>query len=131
MLRSITSPHISVIYLEIIETLRTLQLDLVWNNEGWRDFENFLCHLADNRFSDQGEPLVLELGIWRNPQLTAYGPINPGKILPRFRRKGLIRIAAPPEDLDYAAVLDYKYSSAEAEVSATILAAVAALMRSS
>lgn len=127
MLRSLKSRHISVIYMEIIETLRTLQVDLVWNNEGWREFEDFLCQLADERIDD-GEKLVLELGIWRNPRLKACGPLNPGKMLSRFRKKGSIRFAAPPEDPDYAAVLDYKYSSNEREIETTILQALYGLM---
>lgn len=127
MLRSLRSPHISVIYLEIIETLRTLQVDQVWFNEGWREFEDFLCQLADERVED--EPLVFEIGIWRNPRLQASGPLDPGGILPRFRKKGLIRFAPPPEDPDYAAVLDYKYTgSEEREISTTIFQLLYGLM---
>ena len=110
MLFSLRSLHISVIYLEIIGTLRTLQVDQEWNDEGWRNFEDFLCRLADERF-DNGQPLTLELGIWRNPLLKMYGPLDPGTILPRFRERGLIRFTDPPEDPDYAGALDYKYSS--------------------
>ena len=109
MLLSLRSRRISVIYLELVETLRTLQVDHVWNDEGWRRFEDFLCQLAEERVDD-GSPLVLELGIWRNPQLKVHGPLNPGGMLPRFRERGLIRFAAPPEDPDFAAVLDVKYS---------------------
>ena len=99
-----------MIYLEIVETLRTLQVDLVWNDEGWQRLEDFLCQLTEERVKNGG-PLVLELGIWRNPQLNACGPLNPGTILPRFRERGLIRFAAPPEDPDFAAVLNVKYSN--------------------
>ncbi|KAF9649832.1 hypothetical protein BDM02DRAFT_3113058 [Thelephora ganbajun] len=127
MLRSLRSRHISVIYLEIVETLRTLQIDKVWNDEGWGQFEDFLCQLAEERI-DNGEPLVLELGIWRDPQLKAYGPLNPGTILPRFRERGLIKLAPPPEDLDCAAVLDVKYSGSRG-VSSGILLALAGLSR--
>jgi len=109
MVLSLRSRHISVIYVEIVETLRTLQVDLVWNDQGWQRFEDFLCQLDEER-EDDSEPLVLELGIWRNPQLKTSGPLDPGKILPRFRKRGLIRFAAPPEDPDFASVLNVKYS---------------------
>lgn len=108
MLLSLRSRYISVIYVEIVETLSTLQVDLVWNNKGWQQLEDFLCQLTEER-EDNGEPLVLELGIWRNPQLKS-GPLNPGTILSRFRERGSIRFAAPPEDPDFASVLDVKYS---------------------
>jgi hypothetical protein len=108
MLFSLRSRHISVIYVEIVETLSTLQVDLVWDDQGWRQLEDFLCQLTEER-EDDGEPLVLELGIWRNPQLK-IGPIDPGTILSRFRKRGLIRIAPPPEDPDFTSVLDVKYS---------------------
>ena len=108
MLLSLRSRHISVIYVEIVETLLNLQVDTVWNDRGWQQLEDFLCKLAEER-EDNGEPLVLELGIWRNPQLES-GPLDPGTILPRFRKKGLIRFAAPPEDPDFASTLNVKYS---------------------
>lgn len=108
MLLSLRSRHISVIYVEIVETLSVLQVDLVWNDRGWRQLEDFLCRLTEER-EDNGEPLVLELGIWRNPQLKS-GPLDPGTILPSFRKRGLIRFAAPPEDPDFASVLNVKYS---------------------
>jgi len=108
-LRSMTSRYISVIFVEIIDTLRTLQVDQVWNDEGWRQFEDFLCELADKRIDD-GEPLVLELGVWRNPLLKTHGPLNPGTILSRFREKGSIRFTDPPPDPDFEAELQLKYS---------------------
>lgn len=122
---SLRSRHISVIYLEIVETLRGLRVDYFWDDEGWRPFEDFLCRLAEERIDD-GEPLVLELGIWRNPRLNFYGPFNPGTILPRFRKRGLIRFAAPPEDPDFAAVLDVKYS--DLGVTNNLLLALSGLM---
>jgi len=109
MLRSLRSRRISVIFVEIIETLRTLHVEQAWDDEGWRPFEDFLCQLADERIED-GEPLVLELGVWRNPLLKTYGPLNPGTILSRFREKGLIRFTDPPDDPDFAAELELKYS---------------------
>jgi len=105
MLRSLRSRRISVIYLEIVSPLQSLQVDDVWLDEGWRQFEDFLCQLADERIDDS-EPLALELAIWRGSALKSYGPLNPGTILSRFREKGLIRFTAPPEDPGYAAVLD-------------------------
>ena len=108
MLLSLRSRHISVIYVEIVETLSILQVDLVWNNRGWQYFEDFLCKLTEERENDGG-PLVLELGIWRNPQLKS-GPLDPGTILSRFRKRGSIRFAPPPEDPDFASVLNVKYS---------------------
>ena len=97
-----------MIYVEIVETLLTLQVDTVWNDRGWQQLEDFLCKLIEDR-EDNGEPLVLELGIWRNPQLES-GPLDRGTILPRFRKKGLIKFAAPPEDPDFASSLNVKYS---------------------
>ena len=108
MLLSLRSRYISVIYVEIVETLLNLQVDTVWNDRGWRQLEDFLCKLSEER-EDNGEPLVLELGIWRNPQLKS-GPLDPGTILPRFRKKGSIRFAPPPEDPDFASTLNVKYS---------------------
>ena len=104
-LRSLRSRHISVIFLEIADTLVHLQVDLVWNDRGWDEFEDFLCLLAEERVDD-GEQLVLELGVWRDPQLETCGPLNPGMILPRFRKKGSIRFVAPPKDPASSLVLD-------------------------
>ena len=126
-LRSLRSRHISVIYLEIVETLCTLRVGRVWSNRGWQQFEDFLCELADERIDD-GEPLVLELGIWRNPRFKAYGPLDPGGMLPRFRERGLIRFSAPPEDPDYAAALEVKYTSPDPLAVGTIMVALAGLL---
>ena len=91
------SRHISVIYIEILDSLHTLQVDVVWVDQGWQRFEDFLCQLAEERVDD-GVPLVLELGIFRDLQL-ASGPLHPGTILPRFRKRGLLRfVAVPPGD---------------------------------
>ena len=97
-----------MIYVEIVETLLSLQIDTVWNDRGWQQLEDFLCKLTEER-EDNGEQLVLEFGIWRNPQLES-GPLGPGTILQRFREKGLIRFAPPPEDPDFASTLNVKYS---------------------
>ena len=127
MLLSLTSRHISVIYLEMVGTLRTLYIHQIWNDEGWRRFDDFLCQLAEGRIDDR-EPLVLELGIWRNPLLKTYGPLDPGRILPRFRERGLMRFAEPPEDKDYAAVLESTYSDENASVNPMLPNALMAFM---
>lgn len=127
MLRSLSSRHISVIFVELIETLGTLQVDQTWDDEGWQSFEDFLCQLADERIDD-GEPLVLELGVWRHPRLKMYGPLNPGTILPKFREKGLIRFTDPPEDPDFEADLQLKYG--DGPITPAGLAALARLMGS-
>jgi hypothetical protein len=83
-----------VIYLRLAVASWTLQIGQAWNDDGWREFEDFLCRLTEERLDD-GEPLVLELGIQRNHLSPTHGPLDPGKMLPRFRERGLIRFVVP------------------------------------
>lgn len=67
--------EVSVLSLGLFDTLDTLQVDRVWNNGGWRELEDCLCQLAEGRL-DNDEPLVLELEVWRDSRLRAYGPLE-------------------------------------------------------
>jgi len=92
-LSSITSKHLSTVSLQLTFSNWSLS-DQAWGEfcRCWRDLEGILCHLADRRLANSRSPLVLVI-IWE--RLAGHegncGMTRPGTVLPKFRKKGLIR----------------------------------------
>ena len=73
-------------------------IDHVWDDEGWQEFEDALCQLTEERLDD-GEPLVLELRfssiLWKQ----GCGTIFPQNLFPTFGKRGTISFPVPFEAL--------------------------------
>jgi len=92
-LSSITSRYLSTVSLQLAFSNWSLS-DRAWEEfcRCWRDLEHVLCRLADRCLKHNQSPLVLEI-IWERPTRHKgdCGITPPDTVLPKFRKKGLIR----------------------------------------